>query len=596
MLWGRFSYYPWNYILAVVTVAISLKYILDFLNHKEFIDALHGSTKIYRIGYNEFPSDRLFIGKGFLWAPSHSAIVNKLMQNKELLQKGESLGGLSFIHGIGIQDEKDISIPIPDLVGHTIIVGTTRVGKTRAYEVIIAQLIKRTDEATIIFDPKGDAELLNRAYETCIKYGRKNDFMLFALPYPKFSAHYNPLRNFTIPNEIPDRIAMLLPSGGDSDAFKAFSWQVISTVTNAILYLGKRPTIKLLSDYSLAKTGELLQECITEAFRRKGRYEDIRPYVEDEDSKVEDFIGFYKKNPDVHHKSIDDLSVLSMHPKEHFQKMIASLTPVLNKLSTGEIGALLSDTPSAENIIGKIRQDSIDEQSENIFNEIDWERAIKNKKVIYMLFGSLSMRDTAKAVIRMALQDFTSFVGARYSYMMSQRNFVNLVIDEFSEIVDSSFINLLNKAGGANIRIFLASQSVADLESELRSAAKAQQIFDNLNNKIWLRTTDMSTAKVFSDAVGSVSVSQSNSGFSVSPNTDSEDGTVFRSSYSYSASSKNTPLIEPSWILKLPKGQGFMLSGGRVFKVRIPLLPECQVDYYKEKGIKTEIVLPEEQE
>ncbi|MBE0427693.1 MAG: conjugative transfer system coupling protein TraD [Nitrospirae bacterium] len=554
---------PWNIVWSVIAGYYLYRYINGIITERFDIKALKG-TGSFTISYRDLPADKLFIGKGFLWTPEHTVIVNKLMQDKKLLEEGEKLGGLSFIHGVGIKDENDIHVPLPELVGHVFVAGTTRVGKTRAYEILIAQAIKRGD-TVIVIDPKGDKDLLNRVVESCRASDREKDFSFFALPYPKFSAHYNPLRNFTLPNEVPDRIAMLLPSGGDSEPFKAFSWQVISIITNAMLYLNIRPNLKNLSTYSLAKTDELCKKCITESFRRHGMYDDKVKYLdEDTDSKVEDYLKLYYAMPEVHQSAVDDLIVLAKHPKEHFQKMIASLTPVLSQLAIGEVGTLLS------------------EKSQND-QDIDWERAVKNKKVIYMLFGSLLMRNTAKAVIRMTIQDFTSFIGSRYCYM-ENRSPINLFIDEFSEVVDHSFINLLNKAGGAGVRTFLASQSVADIESELKAFAKAQQIFDNLNTKIWLRTTDMTTSKVFSDAAGTVSVKQESSGFSITPDVGESD-TVFRSSYSTSSSEKTVPLIDPSWLLKLPKGQGFMISSGRVFKVRVPLLQECNVDYYRERGI-----------
>jgi len=557
---------PWCIVMSFAGIFCLYRYASGIQKDKKNYDALRG-TGSFNITYDDLPTDKLFVGKGFMWTPEHTSMINKLMHNKELLEEGENLGGLAFIHGVGIKDEQNIYVQLPDLVGHSVIIGTTRVGKTRAYEIITVQAIKRK-ETVIIFDPKGDKELLNRVVESCRQVGRENDFIFFALPYPKFSAHYNPLKNFTLPNEIPDRIAMLLPAGGDSEAFRSFAWQVISVITNAMLYMHIRPTVKSLSAYSLAKTEELCKQCISEAFRRYTfKNDSIVELDRDIDAKIEDYIKLYKKTPEVHHNAIDDLIMLVKHPKEHFQKMIASLTPLLAKLSSGEIGTLLSD------------------RSEDDVNNIDWERVVKNKKVVYVLFGSLLMRDTAKAVIRMAIQDFTSFVGSKYCYM-NDKNVINLFIDEFSEVVDSAFINLLNKAGGAGVRIFLASQSVADLESELKTAAKAQQIFDNLNTKLWLRTTDMTTSKVFSDAAGSVSIKQESSGFSVSPDVSTNSEVVFRSSYSQSESEKNVPLIDPSWLLKLPKGQGFLMSSGRVFKVRIPLLQECKTDYYKEVGIE----------
>lgn len=44
-------------------------------------------------------------------------------------------------------------------VGHTLVLGTTRVGKTRLCELLVTQDIRRGD-VVIVFDPKGDVELL----------------------------------------------------------------------------------------------------------------------------------------------------------------------------------------------------------------------------------------------------------------------------------------------------------------------------------------------------------------------------------------------------------------------------------------------------
>ncbi len=534
------------------------------VKQREYFNALKGSA-IYSISYDDLPTEKMLVGKGFLWMPEHTMMANTLISDKKLLEQGEHLGGLSFLHGIGFKEEKDIYKALKELTGHVVIIGSTQVGKTRSYEVFIAQAIKR-GETTIVFDPKGDHELLNRVVEISRQSGRQENFAFFALPYPKFSAHYNPLRNFTIPNEIPDRVAMMLPAGGDSEPFRAFSWQVINVITNALLFLGLRPNIRLLSDYSLAKTSELTKKCITEAFRKHGLLEEIKLLENTPDNDEKEYMKTYARYPEVHHNDVDQLILLAQHPHEHFQKMIASLTPLLTKLSGGEIGTLLSE-PSG----GSANRD------------IDWERAVKNQKIVYMLFGSLLMRDTAKSVARMAIQDLTSFIGSRYCFIPDRKP-INLFIDEFTEVFDQFFINLLNKAGGAEVRIFLASQSVADLESELKSAAKAQQIFDNLNTKVWLRVSDMATAKVFSDAAGTATLQQENIGFSVSPDI-SDNDVVFKSSYSQGTSVKVAPLVDPSYLLKLPKGQGFILSGGRVYKIRIPLLPPCSVDYYREKGI-----------
>jgi hypothetical protein len=48
---------------------------------------------------------------------------------------------------------------LSERVGHTLVLGTTRVGKTRLAELLITQDIRR-GEVVIVFDPKGDASLL----------------------------------------------------------------------------------------------------------------------------------------------------------------------------------------------------------------------------------------------------------------------------------------------------------------------------------------------------------------------------------------------------------------------------------------------------
>ncbi|MCL4491639.1 MAG: conjugative transfer system coupling protein TraD [Nitrospirae bacterium] len=564
---GLSAPHPVKMVFVLVGGLNTYRYAAGAMREKELIDAIRGKVT-YRVTYDDLPVDRLLIGKGFMWTPAHSKKVNLLMQDKEMLEQGAALGGLSFIHGIGISEERDIHVPLDDLVGHMIVMGTTRVGKTRGYEIAVVQPVKR-GETVVIFDPKGDAGLLNRTVEACRRYGREKDFIFFALPYPRLSAYYNPLKNFTLPNEIPDRIAMLLPSGGSSDSFRAFSWQVISAINNALLFLGERPTIRSLYDYSLNKMDSLCCKCIEKAFNNKGILSVLEDFMEERNidsvsKRIELYVALYKKHHEVQNGMIDDLVSLASHPREHFQKMIASLTPTLAKLATGEIGHILSETP----------RDGVG---------IDWEIVAKKKKVVYMFFGSLLLGDTARYVIRMAMQDFRSYVGARYSYEPNMEP-INLFIDEFTEVVDSSSANLINKCGGAQVRVTLASQSEADIEAELGSSAKAQQIFDNLNTKLWMRNSDISTAQVFSNAAGTITVQQEGSGFSVSPDM-SDNDIVFRSSYSRSVSEKAVPLIDPSWMLKLPKGQGFLISSGRVYKVRIPLLQDCKVNYLEELGI-----------
>ncbi len=81
-------------------------------------------------------------------------------------------------------------------VGHTLVLGSTRVGKTRLAEILITQDI-RSGDVVIVFDPKGDADLLRRVYAEAKRAGRAKDFHLFHLGFPEVSARYNAIGSFS---------------------------------------------------------------------------------------------------------------------------------------------------------------------------------------------------------------------------------------------------------------------------------------------------------------------------------------------------------------------------------------------------------------
>ena len=45
----------------------------------------------------------------------------------------------------------------------------------------------------IVFDPKGDTDLLRRIYAEAERAGRSGEFFVFHLGHPEISARYNPV-------------------------------------------------------------------------------------------------------------------------------------------------------------------------------------------------------------------------------------------------------------------------------------------------------------------------------------------------------------------------------------------------------------------
>ena len=117
-------------------------------------------------------------------------------------------------------------------------------GRTRCYRT--RQDIKRGD-ITIVFDPKGDAELMGRVWTESAKAGRP--CYLFHLAYPDISARYNAIGHFERITEVATRTTEKLPNQGNSAAFKEFSWRFVNIIARALHALGKRPDYTYIRRY-----------------------------------------------------------------------------------------------------------------------------------------------------------------------------------------------------------------------------------------------------------------------------------------------------------------------------------------------------------
>ena len=100
--------------------------------------------------------------------------------------------------------------------------------------MLIAQDIRR-GEVVIVFDPKGDVDLLRRVFAEAERAGRGGEFFMFHLGHPEISARYNPVGSFSRITEVATRIAGQLPSEGQSAAFKEFVWRFVNMMARALV-------------------------------------------------------------------------------------------------------------------------------------------------------------------------------------------------------------------------------------------------------------------------------------------------------------------------------------------------------------------------
>ncbi len=469
---------------------------------------------------------QVFLGKGFEWRRDEADLLCRTLETVNL-QAESPLGGKPIIHGIS-RTEKDCFLDAAELNGHTCIVGTTRVGKTRALELLVTQAIRR-GEPVVVVDPKGDNDLVNRVYDECHRAGRERDFKFFSLAHPDLSVPYNPLSNMVNPTDVATRIALTLPSTGDSKPFTDFSWLVLTHVVGAITYLGLPLNLHEINRFTSAGMEELssrLSLMVQTGIAHLPRWEQEQLRATSE-----------------------QLNHLANHPGDHFRKMTAGLSPVLTSLTTGAVRQLLCP--------------------DNRPDQITWGTVSQANQVCYMYLGAMIDRQIATNVAKMAIQDLLFYVGLHYADQRQPKAF-SVFIDEFYNVVFDGIVDLLNKAGGAGTRVTFALQTLSDIES-VTDRAKALQILGNTNTKIFMRTTEYVIAEQFSNLFGTVNRKVIMHTKGSSPKT---DAIPFSTNRGERLMDESTPLIRPDWIMSLPKGHAFLYTQGRPpVKLRFPQWP-----------------------
>lgn len=561
----------------------------------------------YAVTSTEIPwsAERLFLGRGFQWDQRHTQRLFEARrpENLALLQQGfftralrrlhpqaaapVSLGGDPAIHGVE-PDESDIWMDIADRVGHTLVLGTTRVGKTRLAELLIAQDIRR-GEVVIVFDPKGDIDLLRRVYAESQRAGRSGEFFMFHLGHPEISARYNPVGSFSRITEVATRIAGQLPSEGQSAAFKEFVWRFVNVMARALVALGRKPDYQEINRYA-CDIEPLLVDYFEHWFDREpaavGWRDELQSMAIDKKSLDKGLqsrgvravsLVEYARRRKLYDPIAHALASTLNYEKSHFDKLVASLLPLMEKLTTGRTAALLS--PALD--------DCADWRP--VF---DWTSVINLGGIVYVGLDALSDYEVAGAVGNSMFADLTSVAGGLYKFgpgrgLPGETNMRRIAIhaDEFNELIGDEFIPLLNKAGGAGFQVTAYTQTWSDVEARVGSSAKAGQIAGNFNTLIMLRVKEVATAELLTDQLPDVHVVSTIVSSSVSDTNDPGEFTDFASRNEDRITSESVRLLAPTDLVQLPKGQAFaLIHGGQLHKIRMPL-PSTENDPLMPEGL-----------
>ena len=487
------------------------------------------------------------------------------------------VGGRGAIHAIE-PDEQPVFMDLREKVGHTLVLGTTRVGKTRFCELNVTQDIRRGDRV-FVFDPKGDWELARRIVVEAKAAGRGDDVYIFDLGRPDLSCRYNAIARFSRVTEVATRIAGQLPSEGNAAAFREFAWRFVNIIARALVALGRRPDYRQIRAH-INDIESLFIEYAEEHFKRSGdrewraRVESIQhnidektlPFAQKSKSKRAIAIFRYLKDTGTYDPVLDGLRSAWEYDKTYFDKIVSSLGPLMEKLTTGKVAELLSPD----------YHDTADERP-----ILDWKQAIRENAIVYVGLDALSDFTVAAAVGNSMFADLVSIAGEIYKHGIDdglpngappERVAISIHADEFNELIGDEFIPLLNKAGGAGVQVTAYTQTLSDIEARVGSQAKAQQIIGNFNTLFMLRVKHTSTAELLTQQIDDVEVKQLMSVSGVNDSSDPGSGSQFTSRNEDRITTQVVPMITPSQLTQLPKGQAFaLLEGGVLHKLRLPL-------------------------
>jgi conjugative coupling factor TraD (TOL family) len=580
----------------------------------------------YALTSAQIPVSRrhLFLGKGFQWTARHTqrvlearrpeneiyvqpSVLYRLARDMERkleyslpwlcrLTRSDTplnpvrplppVGGSPVYHGVE-PDETTVSFDLGERVGHMLVIGTTRVGKTRMAELMITQDIRRRNaagdhEVVIVFDPKGDADLLRRMYAEAHRAGRQDNFYVFHLGWPEISARYNAVGRFSRISEVASRVAGQLSGEGNSAAFREFAWRVVNMITRALVGLGLRPDFTLIQRYVMnigalyeryvdnllsEKAPQLMQ--VVHALMGSGVEEkDMPRHIQGRTNSLKiwavEQVLASDEGRRLQDPVMEALSNAVQYDRTYFDKIVASLLPLLEKLTTGEIAALLS--PDYANL-------------DDPRPILDWHNIIKQRGIVYVGLDALSDAVVASTVGNSMFADLVSEAGHIYKFGLGDEEgetpkkvTINLHCDEFNELMGDEFIPLINKGGGAGVQVTAYTQTLSDIEARIGSSAKANQVVGNFNSLVMLRVREKSTAMLLTDQLPEVDVYNKTLTSGVTDVARPGEGTDFNSNVQDQVNLVKAPMITPADIINLPKGQAFaLLEGGRLWKVRMPL-------------------------
>jgi len=364
---------------------------------------------------------------------------------------------------------KKIPIYIPDKFrsGHLLWIATTRQGKTRVIENVSEQDILKGLSVAFI-DPKCDTDALNKIVEVTKKAGREKELIFINPFYPQYSAPFNVLRYFFIPEELAGIVTSGVEAGKDPFFQKiAYEISIVACIALVTLaeYEGKKAVLNLNDVKNVIPQDSLKQLQQNVAAIDRNRAYEIAERIDD----IYNLLEAGQLSGDLHR--------IASSPQDYFNKVTTSLRVALTELCVGSIGRIVGkaiENPCIKRL----------EQGERV--------------VLIVQLGSMTGGQASFNLAKIIFSSFSKFVGRRFLSGKVIDPPFSTIIDECQSVLYRGIDDSLAKGGGANWWISLFCQDPSQVWGAL-GKDYGNVIFGNTNTRGFMRCPNTETADYASE-------------------------------------------------------------------------------------------------
>ncbi|UJF20202.1 conjugative transfer system coupling protein TraD (plasmid) [Vibrio sp. SS-MA-C1-2] len=525
--------------------------------------------------------ERTYLGTGYNYGPEHATDMYKVLSmpsfrreikvpffmrkivpyNKQL---NEELGGEPFLMGLG--DEKTVTVRNDTWRAHSLIVGLPGTGKTTILKMMALNELWQHDKEPvllIVIDPKNTPELRYGLEDEMRRQGRERDFYYFSPARPSESCIVDCLANINRTTDVATRIVNCIPAGGPSgEVFRAFCWERVNQVAQAIHYIGERITIQTLRYYLREGMGTLVEKCLLRYYTNhfgQTWESDLQSQFQTIPGTTlfDKMVGYYQLTLAKTQSDASVSGIIDQFSKSDsdIASKTASLNALLEQLCSEPLGNLLS--PNNADI--KLNDPNI----------VNIEELAKLGGVLYMATDGLTDDIIAGSISKLVSAAVAGASASRYNFSNGgQLPKVSFYIDEGHSAINDTLLSLLAVGRQSRYQLTLASQGLGDFPKE-----QLDRITSLCANTIGFRCEDQLTREYISDKIGYADLVKYTKMRSNTSNTYDGFG-QFSGGRGMREDSQERPLFPPQLVSGLPNLQAICsFSNGDKTLVRLPVEP-----------------------